>query len=144
MVGAIVVGVSGKPEDVVRPNPWQWLRYLFTGSVPARNRSWVLYDATCSTWLPRHAARYLVLITPLVVAVMVFLPASLSIRIEACFAAGASLLIGFMCFTTESLERRVEKAGYQWGTASQLRERRAIDAQRAVVARHRERYEARR
>ena len=136
--------MSTEHDGVVRPTPWQWLRYVFLGSVPARNRSWVLRDATCSTWLLRHALRYLVLITPVIVPVMIFLPASLSIRIEGCFAAGASVLIGFMCFTTESLERRVEKAGYEWGIAGQMRERRAIEAQRAAAARNRARYEARR
>jgi hypothetical protein len=136
--------VSQKPEDVVRPNPLQWLRYTFLGKVPAKNSAWVLYDATCSTWLVRHAARYLVLISPLVAAVMLFLPATLPIRVEGCIAAGGSLLIGYMCFTTESLERRVEKAGYPYGLAGRLRERRANDAQRAVVARNRARYEARR
>jgi hypothetical protein len=94
--------------------------------------------------LLRHAARYLVIIAPLIAAVMIFLPTSISIRVGACFAAGASLLIGYMCFTTESLEHRVEKAGYRYGIAGQLRERRAIEAQRAVVARNRARYEARR
>jgi len=83
--------------------------------------------------------RYLVLVTPLIVAVMVFLPASLAIRAEGCVAAGGSLLIGFMCFTTESLERRVEKAGYPWGLAGQIREQRAVEAQRAVAARYRAR-----
>jgi hypothetical protein len=132
------------PDPVVRPNPLQWLRYTFVGSVPAKNRAWVLYDATCSTWLVRHAARYLVLIAPLIAAVMLFLPASLQVRVEGCFAAGGSLLIGYMCFTTESLERRIEKAGYRYGLAGRIRERRANEAQRAVVARNRARYEARR
>jgi hypothetical protein len=130
-------------DQVIRPNALQWLRYVFTGSVPAKNHAWVLYDATCSTWLLRHAARYLVLIAPLIAAVLLFLPAALSIRVGACFAAGGSLLIGYMCFTTESLERRIEKAGYRYGLASQLRERRANEAQRAVVARNRARRDAR-
>jgi hypothetical protein len=132
-----------KPDEVVRPNPLQWLRYTFAGSVPPKNRTWVLYDATCSTWLIRHAIRYLLLISPLITAIMLFLPASLAIRAEACLAAGASVLIGFMCFTTESLERRIEKAGYRYGLAGKLREQRANDAQHAVVARNRARREAR-
>jgi hypothetical protein len=136
--------VSERPEGVVRPNPLQWLRYTFTGSVPAKNRGWVLYDATCRTWLVRHAFRYLVLISPLIVATLLFLPTTWMIRVEGCFAAGASLWIGYMCFTTESLERRVEKAGYRYGLAGQLREKRANEAQRAVVARNRARYEQRR
>jgi hypothetical protein len=132
-----------KPDEVVRPNPMQWLRYTFTGSVPPKNRAWVLYDATCQTWLLRHAVRYLILISPLITAVMLFLPASLTIRVEGCVAAGASVLIGFMCFTTESLERRIERAGYRYGLAGKLREQRANDAQRAVVARNHARREAR-
>lgn len=136
--------VSEKSDEVIRPNPLQWLRYAVVGSVPPRNRAWVLYDATCRTWLLRHAARYLVLIAPLVAAVMVFLPASLSIRIEGCCIAALSLLIGYMCFTTESLEHRIEKAGYPHGLAGQLRERRAVEAQREVAARSRARYETRR
>lgn len=130
-------------QKIVRPNPVQWLRYTLLGSVPAKNRAWVLYDATCRTWLLRHAVRYLVLISPFILAIMLFLPASLELRAEACFAAGASMLIGYMCFTTESLEHRIEKAGYRYGLAGKLREQRAIDAQRAVTARNRERRELR-
>lgn len=132
-----------KNERIVRPNPLQWLRYAVTGSLPPKNRAWVLYDATCRTWLLRHAARYLVLVAPLILAVMLFLPATLSIRAEACVAAGLSMWIGYMCFTTESLEHRIEKAGYPYGLAGKLREQRAIDAQRAVVARGRDRRDAR-
>ena len=136
--------MSDKPDGVVRPNPLQWLRYTFTGNVPAKNRAWVLYDATCSTWLVRHAVRYLILISPLIAATLLFLPTSWSIRLEGSFAAGASLWIGYMCFTTESLEHRIEKAGYRYGLAGKMREQRANDAQRAVVARNRARYEMRR
>lgn len=136
--------MSQEDQPIVRPGPLQWLRYTFVGTVPARNHAWVLYDATCSTWLLRHAARYLVIIAPLIAAVMIFLPTTLPIRAGACVAAGGSLLIGYMCFTTESLEHRVEKAGYRYGIAGKLRERRANEAQRAVVARNRARYEARR
>lgn len=126
-------------QPIVRPNVWQWLRYAYTGSVSSKNAAWVLYDATCSTWVLRHAARYLCLAAPLVAAVIVFLPASLSLRIEASGAAACSLLIGYLCFTTEALERRVEKAGYPWGLAGRMREERAIAAQRAVAARARQR-----
>jgi hypothetical protein len=131
------------PGDVVRPNPLQWLRYVYTGSVPWKNHAWVLYDATCRTWVWRHAARYLVLVAPILVAVMVFLPAPLSLRFESCLAAGLSMLLFYMAFAADAVERRVEKAGYPEGTATQLRQQRAVDAQRAVAARYRERSAAR-
>lgn len=130
-------------DAVVRPGALQWLRYVYTGSVPRKNAGWVLYDATCRTWVLRHAVRYLCLVAPLLIAVAIFLPAPLSLRLEACCAAGGSLLIGYLCFTTESLERRVEKAGYPYGLAARMRENRAIASQRAVAARARERREVR-
>jgi hypothetical protein len=135
--------VSDVSEQIVRPSPLQWLRYALLGSVPAKNRAWVLHDVTCSTWALRHAARYFALVTPLIIAVMIFLPAALSLRVEACFTAAASVLIGYMCFATESLERRAQKAGYPHGIAAQLREHRANETQRAVVARNWERRENR-
>jgi len=131
-------------DPVVRPTPLQWVRYAYIGTLPPKNHAWVLYDATCSTWILRHLVRYLCLVTPLIVAVIVFLPATMSIRVEASIAAGGSLLLGYMCFTTESLERRVEKAGYPNGLAGRMREERATAAQRAVAARARARREGRR
>lgn len=129
-------------EQIIRPNPLQWLRFVYTGRLPRKNRSWVLHDATCKTWVLRHAVRYVVLIAPFMVAVM-FLPTTIGIRLGAAFAAGASVLIGYLCFTTESLEHRIEKAGYPWGLAGELREQRSIEAQRAVAVRNRARREGR-
>lgn len=131
------------PEEIRRPNPLQWLRYVYTGSVPRRNAAWVLHDATCGTWVLRHAIRYVVLVAPLVIASILFVPAALSLRVEAAMAAACSLLIGYLCFTTESLERRIEKAGYRYGLAGQMREERAIAAQRAVAAHARQRRQER-
>src|SRR4051794_39120030 len=129
--------------DVVRPNPLQWLRYVYTGSVPAKNRAWELYDATCRPWIWRHLARYVVLVAPILIAVLVFLPAPLSLRVMSCLAAGLSMLLFYMAYTSDAVERRVEKAGYLDGTAAQIRQQRATDAQRAVAARYRERSAAR-
>ena len=72
------------PEKVVRPNPLQWLRYVYVGTVPAKNHAWVLYDATRPTWVLRHALRYLALVAPLIILVMIFLPAPLGLRAMCC------------------------------------------------------------
>jgi hypothetical protein len=130
-------------DEVVRPNPVQWLRYTFAGSVPARNHAWVLYDATVRTWVLRHIARYLVLVTPLVVPVMIFLPAPLWLRLLSTLAALLPMMMFYLGYTTDSIERRVEKAGYPGRLATQMREQRALDSQRAVAARSRERHAAR-
>ena len=126
-------------ERIVRPNPLQWLRYATLGTVPRKNRAWVLHDVTCHTWALRHAARYLVLVVPLITAVILFVPAPLSVRIEASFAAGGGVFIGYLCFTTESLEHRAEKAGYPYGLAGRMREERSVAEQRASAARFRAR-----
>ena len=125
-------------DQVVRPNPLQWLRYAYVGSVPAKNRAWVLYDATCRTWVFRHVARYFVLIVPIVAAVLLFLPAPMPLRVMSCLAAALPMALFYVAYTTDALDRRVEKAGYPPRTAADLRERRAVAAQRATVARYRE------
>jgi hypothetical protein len=131
-------------EEVVRPTPLQWLRYAYTGSVPAQNETWVLHDATSRTWVLRHIARYTVLVAPLVIAVLVFLPAPLPLRALSCLTAFLTMMIFYLGFITDSLERRVEKAGYPHGTAARVREKRGVQAQRDVAARGRARREARR
>jgi hypothetical protein len=130
-------------DEVVRPNVLQWLRYAFVGSVPAKNSAWVLHDATTSTWVLRHIARFLVLVAPIVALVLIFLPAPMSVRVLCCAVGAATMLIFYLGFTVDALERRVEKAGYPYGLAARVREQRALDAQRAVVARNRERRDAR-
>jgi hypothetical protein len=128
---------------VVRPTPLQWLRYVYVGSVPARNREWVLHDATARTWVLRHVVRYLVLVAPVLAAVMIFLPAPVSLRAMSCAAAALPMLLFYMAYTSDAVNRRVEKAGYPDGLADDLRRQRATDAQRAVAARYRERRAAR-
>jgi hypothetical protein len=130
-------------DEVVRPNPLQWLRYAYVGTVPSRNRAWVLYDATARTWVLRHIARYLVLVAPIVAAVLIFLPAPLWLRLLSSLAALLPMMMFYLGYTTDSIEQRVEKAGYPGRLATQMREQRSADAQRAVAARNRERRAAR-
>lgn len=130
-------------DDVVRPNPLQWLRYLYTGRVPARNAGWVRYDATCRTWVLRHVVRFLVLIAPLVTMVLVLLPAPFYLRLMSSLAATLPMLLFYLAYAADSLEGRVQNAGYPPGEASRIREERSVRAQRAVAARNRERRAAR-
>ncbi len=126
-------------EEVVRPGPLQWLRYAWVGSIAPRHRTWVLHDATCRTWVLRHVARYLVIVGPFVLAAIIALPAPLSLRVTACLTAGLSMMVFYLAYTSESVDRRVDKAGYPSGLAAQMRQQRAVEAQRATVARYRAR-----
>ncbi|HEY7010889.1 MAG TPA: DUF5313 family protein [Jatrophihabitantaceae bacterium] len=130
-------------RDVIRPNPVQWLRYAYVGTVSAKSHAWVLHDATCRTWILRHVARYFALVTPLIVPVMIFLPAPLSLRAMSCLVAVLTMMMFYVAFTVDSVERRVELAGYPHGTAARIREQRALGAQRATAARNRARQYAR-
>lgn len=130
-------------ERVDRPNPLLWLRYAYVGSLPQKYSAWILHDATCRTWVLRHAARYLALVAPIVILVLIFLPAPLALRIESCAVAVLTMMLFYLSFTSDSVDRRVEKAGYLPGTAEQVREERSLAAQRAVAARNRQRREAR-
>jgi hypothetical protein len=53
------------------------------------------------------------------------------------------MLLFYMAYTSDAIDRRAEKAGYPSGLAAELRQQRATDAQRAVAARYRERHAAR-
>lgn len=124
---------------IIRPNPLLWLRYAYLGSLPQKYDAWVLRDATCRTWILRHAARYLALVAPIVIPVLIFLPAPFSLRLMSCLVALLTMMLFYMAFTADSVETRVEKAGFPPGTASRLREQRALTSQRLAAARYRAR-----
>ncbi|HEY8301168.1 MAG TPA: DUF5313 family protein [Jatrophihabitans sp.] len=130
--------------EIVRPGPVQWLRYAYVGSIAPQHRDWVLHDATAKTWVLRHAARYWAIIGPLVVVAMLALPASWQLRVLSCLTAAMSMMVFYLAYSTESVDRRVEKAGHPSGLAAHMRQERAVAAQRATVARYRERRAARR
>jgi hypothetical protein len=130
--------------DTDRPTLRQWLIYVYTGRAPARCRDWVLRDTTANTWVLRHAGRFLVQLTPLIVAVLVFLPAPLWIRFAAVVAGIASSVVFSFGYTVEGAERRVEKAGYLYGTAERTRETRSVHDQREASARRRQKIADRR
>jgi hypothetical protein len=74
---------------------------------------------------------------------MTFLPAPLGLRAMSCLVAGLTMMMFYLGFTVDSVERRVELAGYPHGTAAHIREQRALLGQRAVAARNAARRHAR-
>jgi hypothetical protein len=123
----------------MRPSIARWIAYVFTGRLPARYDEWVLRDTTGPTWLLRHIARFLLQLSPAAFAVLVFLPASIGIRIG-CVVAGIAASVCFSFgYVVEMAEHRLENAGYPRGTAEATRERRSQEAQRASSALRRER-----
>jgi hypothetical protein len=124
-----------EPLPRARPNPAQWLWYAFWGPLPDRYRTWVLYDATCATWILRHLARILTIAVPPVVTVVVFLPGPLHLRVLTAFVAGAGAFLFTAVWVNEATEHRLLRAGWPPGTGPEVRERRSVIAEWMLAVR---------
>jgi Family of unknown function (DUF5313) len=108
-----------------RPTVLQWLRYAYGGRLPRELSSWVLHDTTTRTWIWRHLSRAAVQLLPVVVLCIAVVPAPLGYRISAAIGGSVLALMFSMAYVVETTEHRVVKAGFESGTAAQLREERA-------------------
>lgn len=117
-----------------RPNPVQWLRYVYGGRLPDRCREWVLHDATTRTWLLRYAVRVIVEALPLLVVGVVLLtwltPAPASAVLPAMGMALLMILYFTLTSADELIEARLVKQGYPPGTGKAARRRRAEASRR--------------
>jgi hypothetical protein len=137
MIGAIL-------DLVTRPGPLRWLWYAFGAGLPERYSDWVLHDTTAATWLVRHLLRVLVmLVVPIIVLVLV-LPTGAGIRALTAFTTGACVVLLMAILASDMTERRLNKAGYPWGAAAEIRSARAVESQRRSAQRYRDRVAARR
>lgn len=113
-----------------RPSAWQWLRFTYGGRLPDRYRDWVLYDATCRTWLLRYAMRIVVQTLPWLVVVFVGLTVFTPVPVGLVFAAiGVSLLMSLYFTLTsadELAEVRLVKHGFEPGTGKTVRRERRL------------------
>ena len=117
-----------------RPGPLLWLRYAFTGSLPAQYSAWVLHDLTTGTWLVRHVLRVLVMLMLPEAALVLVLPATGTLRALTAFVTGACVLLLMSILAQDTTERMAQRAGYPWGTAQRLRGQRSENAQRDQAA----------
>jgi hypothetical protein len=130
-------------EPIERPGVRHFLWYVLGGSVPARNRTWVLHDTTCPTWAIREIGRPLAVIAPLLLAYLAFVPGTLGLRlITGLTFAGGGLLFMFVNALVDN-DRRAVRAGYPSGFVADLRSRRGVEKHRLMVAERRARIAAR-
>ena len=127
---------------VHRPGPLRWIWYAFGGGLPARHRSWVLYDASCPSWGLRHFARAFVQMAPVAIPVLLLVPGPLWIRLVA-ILLGWLVGLQYALYTMqESVEHRVLKAGYPRGAAQAARDAshagERAEAARRYAARYRD------
>lgn len=114
-----------KPGTGHRPSPWQWLRYSLGGGLPEDLAEWVLHDTTCRTWALRQVLRSLLVISPLVVVLLVFVPGPFWIRALSALGGMLMSLIYSLGYLVETAEHRLVKAGYPAGTGEAVRQGRA-------------------
>lgn len=102
-----------------RPNPLQWIWYVYGGRLPERYQEWVLHDITCRTWAIRHVARALVQVSPGLL--LLLLPGPL--WISAMSLLGGVLMAVWYSISAmeETCEHRLAKHGYPIGTGRMKR-----------------------
>jgi hypothetical protein len=127
-----------------RPNPWLWLKYAFGRPLPPRYRTWVVNDVTAPTWVLRHALRSLVLLAVPILLVLLFVPASVGLRLLILANAGLPALLASMIFILPACERRLIRAGYPAELGTAVRTRLAAERQVTGNRIRRERAAARR
>ncbi len=123
-----------EPTPRIRPNALRWLWYALWGPLPDRHRFWVLYDATCSTWVLRYFARILVIAAPPAAAIAVLLPGPPGLSVLTAFAAGGLAFFLTAIWVNEATEYRLVQAGWRWDTGPALRERRSAQARQMADA----------
>ncbi|HEV2886561.1 MAG TPA: DUF5313 family protein [Jatrophihabitans sp.] len=121
-----------------RPSPWQWLRYSLGGALPPELSTWVLHDTTCRTWVVRQVMRSLLVISPLIAVLLVFVPGPFWIRALSALGGVLMSLLYSLGFLTETAEHRLVKAGYPAGTGAAVRQDRAAGQRSAATERRRE------
>lgn len=140
-----VFGAGGiATEPSYRPQGFRFLWYALGGSLPERNRTWVLHDTTCRTWLLRHFARTMLIIVPVLVLYLAFLPTSLPIRLLTGLTFSGGLFLFSLVNILVDSDRRAVRAGYPSGLVADLRSTRSNDHHRLANYQRRERIAHRR
>lgn len=125
---------------VQRPSIVRWLWYALGGALPARYRAWVLYDATCPTWQYRHFARAGAQLAMITIPVLLLVPGPLWVRLTAALLGWLVALQYTLSIMEESVEHRVQKAGYPPGTARGVRDEASAEERAEATARYNARY----
>ena len=101
-----------------RPNPIQWLWYIYGGTLPQQHRAWVLHDVTCRTRWLRQVIRTSATMVPFAI-LGVFTLGTTWITWTALLGGLAIALIYGLSYVDQSGEHRLTKHGYPHGTLQQ-------------------------
>jgi hypothetical protein len=111
--------------------------YAFGAALPSEFDEWVLRDTTSRTWVIRHLVRALVQLSPVLAAVLIFVPGPFWIRGVGAIGATAMAILFCFAYMVETTDRRLTKAGYPSGIAEEIRRDRSSTARtEATMRRH--------
>jgi hypothetical protein len=140
----VIAPVVIDEEKLERPGLRLLIWYSIGGSLPARYKTWVLHDVTCSTWVLRHFARVFAIITPPSLAsFLIFVPPFGAPAAYACVCLTGMLFLTGMIYTLIDSDRRAVRAGYPTDYAGLVRSQRATATQHSSNYERRERIAAR-
>jgi hypothetical protein len=125
--------------EYTRPGPMRWLWYAFGGGLPERYHTWVLHDMTCRTWVLRHILRALIQLSIPITLALIFIPASMPIRVLTVITAGGPSVLLMTLNITAMSEHRLIKAGYRPAIAEEIRSKRSVETQASANYARRER-----
>lgn len=126
-------------SPIRRPTLGRFIWYCYGGSVPAENHSWVLHDVTCRTWILRHFARWTMVILPLFVLYLAFVPMAFGIRVYTGIAFGLGLYVMSLVFILIDTDRRAVRAGFAYSQPQAIRSASSVERQRTANYQRRER-----
>jgi hypothetical protein len=122
-----------------RPNPAQWIWYLFGGRLPQRYREWVLHDVTCRTWWLRQIVRAIIQVLPamlVLVLVFSFLHGPLWLTFMAPVLGLIVSTYYSLSYIVESCDGRLRTYGYPPQYGSQVRNEANAESRAASRARY--------
>lgn len=112
-------------QPMVRPTLFLLLKYSLGFSLPRRYSTWVLHDVTCRTWLVRHFARTALIVVPIFVLYMVFMPSSLAVRLLTGLTFSGAIFMFSLVNIQVDTDRRAVRAGYGASVPAQIRSQRS-------------------
>ena len=127
-----------------RPTLGRFLWYCYHGSLPAENHTWVLHDVTCRTWVLRHFARWTMLIAPLFLLYLAFMPMPFGIRLYTGIAFSLAVYVMSLVFILIDTDRRAVRAGYDHSQPQAIRTANSVERQRVANRQRRTRVAERR
>jgi hypothetical protein len=132
------------PLPVRRPSLGRFLWYCFGGTLPPENHTWVLHDVTCRTWALRHFARWTMVIAPLFLLYLAFMPMPLGTRVYTGITFSLAIYVMSFVFILIDTDRRAVRAGYDHSLPQAMRATSSTERQRAANHARRERIAQRR